>query len=56
MHCLCVSHMGNTCERDNCSVVFVKSTGTKNVASLFPVDPGIAHLVDDMPTAKGYAT
>ena len=55
MHCHCVSLVGNMCERDNCSVAFVKSTGTDNVASLILVDPGIAYFADDMPRAKGYA-
>ena len=55
MHCLCVSHVGNTCERDNFSLAFVQSTGTKNVASLILADPGIAHFADDIPKVKGYA-
>ena len=46
--------VGNMCERDNCGVAFVKSIGTRNVASLILADPGIVHFVEDMPRAKGY--
>ena len=55
MHSLCVHHVGNTCKSDNCSVAFVESIGTGNVASLIHMDPGIVHFVNDMPRAKGYA-
>ena len=54
MHCLSIHHVGNTCERDNCSVAFVESIGTRNVASLIHVVPGIVHFVDNMPRVKGY--
>ena len=55
VHCLSVHHVQNTCERDNCSVAFVISTGTRNIANLIHVDPGIVNFADDMPRVKGYA-
>ena len=55
VHCLCVHHVGNTCERDNCSVASVESIGTGNIANPIHADPGIAHFVDNMPRMKEYA-
>ena len=54
VHCLCVHHVGNTCKRDNCSVVTVESIGNRNVTNPIHAYLGIARFVDDMPRAKGY--
>ena len=54
VHCLCVSHVGNTCERGNCSVESVENTGIDCVANLIPADPGIACSAKAMQKAKGY--
>ena len=56
VHCLCVSRVGNTCEKGNCSVEFVENIGIDSVANLIPADPGTVYSADTMQNAKGYAT
>ena len=56
VHCLCVSHVGNTCERGNCSVESVENIGINRAANLIPTDPGTACFADTMQKAKGYET
>ena len=55
VHCLCVSRVGNTCKKGNCSVESVENIGIDSVANLIPTDPGIVCSANAMQKAKGYA-